>query len=143
VINWRETFPVFSPDGIRIALKRLPPDACRFIKLEVVPLIRAGQKIQAIKALREESLFGLKEAKDIVDVMQDGAPISDARFADPEVIDMVEEMEILCKKILRSPCDRKTETLILKTKRDLADMWNALVTERFMEEDEEGAVSRG
>ena len=34
---------------------------------EVLELARAGQKIQAIKVLREQTGLGLKESKDIVD----------------------------------------------------------------------------
>lgn len=37
---------------------------------EIKKLLRKGQKIQAIKLLREESGCGLKEAKDQVDAIQ-------------------------------------------------------------------------
>jgi len=37
------------------------------LESEVIELIHAGKKIEAIKALRERRNIGLKESKDIVD----------------------------------------------------------------------------
>ncbi|MUL79817.1 ribosomal protein L7/L12 [Mycolicibacterium sp. CBMA 226] len=46
---------------------RPQPSAGPGVSPEVLRLAAAGQKIQAIKRLREETGLGLKQAKDIVD----------------------------------------------------------------------------
>ena len=51
------------------------PDA---VVQEIGNLIRAGQKIQAIKLYREHSGKGLKEAKDFIDALE-----ADLRAKDP------------------------------------------------------------
>ncbi len=43
------------------------PAAAGHVSPEVLRLAAAGQKIQAIKVLREQTGLGLKESKDIVD----------------------------------------------------------------------------
>ena len=37
---------------------------------EIVALVREGRKIDAIKALRERTGLGLKEAKDLIDALE-------------------------------------------------------------------------
>lgn len=44
----------------------LPPDA----RAAILDLIRRGNKIEAIKVMREKTGFGLKEAKDAVEAME-------------------------------------------------------------------------
>ncbi len=39
-------------------------------------LLNSGNKIEAIKRVREQTGLGLKEAKDLVDAMEQGAPVT-------------------------------------------------------------------
>jgi ribosomal protein L7/L12 len=39
-------------------------------------LLNSGHKIEAIKRVREQTGLGLKEAKDLVDAMEQGAPVT-------------------------------------------------------------------
>lgn len=52
----------------------LPPSAIRELSTEAVAALQRGDKIGAIKIVRESSHLGLKEAKDLVDAYLDQHP---------------------------------------------------------------------
>ena len=52
---------------VDLILKHLGIDPNQGVNLEVRELMKAGQKIQAIKLYREQTGVGLKEAKDYVE----------------------------------------------------------------------------
>lgn len=59
-------------DDVHHGAVQAPRDRADLVSMaaEVIVLIRAGQKIQAIKVVREAQGVGLKEAKDIVEEME-------------------------------------------------------------------------
>ncbi len=52
---------------VDLILKHLEIDPNQEVNLEIMDLMKAGQKIQAIKLYRQQTGAGLKEAKDYVE----------------------------------------------------------------------------
>lgn len=63
---WRKTSGVIDPSGPAAAL---PPA----LRAEVSELLAGGRKIEAIRKIRAAANLGLKEAKEIVDHLEDEA----------------------------------------------------------------------
>lgn len=136
--EWRDHFNEgMDHDEIRVALKMLPSDLAGILQNDIAPVAKY-QKIQAIKALREESGFSLKLAKWIVDEICAGTPILIGRCNDPEVVNAIEQMEALCKATVRKiRHDGKTSAVLLGIRDRLANLWTDLVVGEDPDEDAE------
>lgn len=117
----------FTTSDIQVVLKHLPPDVLAHIQTKVIPLI-AAQRIQAIKAMREYTNFGLKMAKELVDIIADGATLNSCRMANPNLIDVIEIVENYLREAIRKATyDEKTMAALIGIRQQVSDLWMELV----------------
>jgi hypothetical protein len=128
-IDWSKHFREGMSYGeIRTALRTLSPEACAFLNEEVTKPFKPSKKIQAIKAFRTDSGFGLKTSKEIVDVLwADDVKVSCVRYGDPILLDCIEMVETHLKRAIRHAHeDDKSAAMLLAMREQLADLWTEL-----------------
>ena len=108
------------------ALTRVPPDIARFLETVVRPQI-PSKKIEAIKAVREESGLGLRSAKYVVDAMARGTIARYERFADPALLDAIERVEDALRVTIRiANGDDKSMCALRGIRQQVTELWTDL-----------------
>ncbi len=114
-------------DDLVTELITLPEDLHGFIDLEIMPLLRSGKKVSAIKAFREESGASIRLAKTVLDALDaKGLPKEPVRRISAELLDMIELTSNYCRKALRASTDDKATAMLLGIRQQLDDLWEEL-----------------
>ena len=130
VCTWSEYIKnpsIYSEIEVRQVLQHLPPDVLGHITSKIVPLI-ATQKIQAIKGMREYTNMGLRDAKNLIDLMTTGVALDSCRYSQPALIDTIEVVENYLREAIRkSTYDEKAMSALVGIKQQVSDLWMELV----------------
>lgn len=70
---WAEGRPLPPLPGLSVSSAALSQTAASLLPDDVLDALRGGQRIEAIKRLREATGLGLKEAKDLIEACETGA----------------------------------------------------------------------
>ncbi|MBW8852114.1 MAG: ribosomal protein L7/L12 [Xanthomonadales bacterium] len=70
---WAEGRPLPPLPGLSVSSSALSQTAASLLPDDVLDALRGGQRIEAIKRLREATGLGLKEAKDLIEACETGA----------------------------------------------------------------------
>lgn len=80
---WAEGRPLPPLPGLSVSSAALSQTAASLLPDDVLDALRGGQRIEAIKRLREATGLGLKEAKDLIEAYEAGAAGGAATAAAP------------------------------------------------------------
>ena len=94
-------------------LVRVSNDVPATVRAQAIALMRSGQKIQAIKSVREATAMGLKEAKDYVEALPLNAPAQVVSLADAGLVPSIINTAINRGYTLTTAQDRELVAALL------------------------------
>lgn len=109
-------------------LGSLNPRDADYLRSEIMPLLPHGQKIPAIKAIRERVGCSLRGAKYVVDALAEGATVASVRRCPVALVESLESIDNCCRTAIRQAVgDEKSQAALAGIRQQVAELWAELI----------------